>query len=265
VLRSSPFYLVHPTRWQWLFLVEGLPAVILSFVLLLYLPDSPVGAKWLTTEERAWLLDQVGQEQKEGKIAHTHDILRALVDYRVILLGIIYFCSIGATYAFSLSAPLIVQKLARFSAAKVGFVVAGMSLLSTLCVVLVPRHSDRTCERFWHIAIPAMFAAIGFLTAGISFTPLIAIPALAIAQTGLVSAHPVVWSLPGSFLREKSAAAGIAVISSLGQFGAFLGPIWIGRMRDATQSYSIGLACLAVPAILIAATALFMKKFTSSK
>ena len=246
--------------WQWLFLIEGVPAVILSFVFLGYLPDNPVGAEWLSAKERTWLLDRVGQEQKEGKITHTNNILRALVDHRVILLAIMYFCSIGTAYAYSLSGPLIVQKLTGFNAAKVGFVVAGMSLFNALCVVLVPWHSDRSNERFWHIAIPAAFSTVGFLVAGLSFTPLIAIPALAIAQTGLVSAHPVIWSLPGSFLRDKSAAAGIAVISSFGQLGAFLGPIWIGRMRDATQSYSIGIMCLAIPTLSIVTTALVMKK-----
>jgi len=249
--------------WQWLFLIEGLPAVVLSFVLLLYLPDRPADAKWLTTGELAWLMDRVERERKEGKIAHTDDILRALLDYRVVLLGIIFFCSVGAGYAYSLSAPLIIQKLTGFSAAKVGFVVAGMSLFNALCVVLVPLHSDRAGERFWHIAIPGVFATIGFLVAGLAL-PFIAIPALAIAHAGLLSAHPVILSLPGSFLRDKSAASGIAMICSLGIFGGFLGPIWIGRMRDVTQSYSIGIMSLAIPALLIPAAALLIKRLARS-
>ena len=250
--------------WQWLFLIEGLPAVILSLVFFMYLPDTPANANWLTIGERAWLLDRVGKERTEGKIAHTDDILPALLDYRVVLLGIIYFCSIGSAYAYSLSAPLIIQKLTGFTATRVGLVVAGMSLFNALCVLLVPLHSDRTGERFWHIAIPAVFATMGFLIGGHSSTPLVGIVALAFGQAGLVSAHPVIWSLPASFLRDKSAAAGIAAISSLGIFGGFLGPIWMGRMRDATQSYSIGIMCLAIPTLVIAATALYMKKLARS-
>jgi MFS transporter, ACS family, tartrate transporter len=250
--------------WQWLFLIEGLPAVILSVVLFMCLPDTPANANWLTSGERAWLLDRVGKERKEGKIAHTDDILRPLLDYRVVLLGIIYFCSIGSAYAYPLSAPLIIQNLTGFTATRVGFVVAGMSLFNALCVLLVPLHSDRTGERFWHIAMPALLATMGFLIGGRSSTPLVGIVALAFGQAGLISAHPVIWSLPASFLRDKSVAAGIAAISSLGIFGGFLGPIWMGRMRDATQSYSIGIMCLAIPTLVIAATALYMKKLARS-
>jgi ACS family tartrate transporter-like MFS transporter len=207
-----------------LFLVEGLPAILLSVALLVYLPNGPTEARWLTSEERTWILDRAQPDRSTGSTIRGDDIGRALLDYRVLFLGLFYFCSLSCAYAYSLSAPAIVQKLTGFSVANVGLVVAAMSLFNALCVVLVPLHSDRTHERFLHIAIPALLAATGFVLAGVSDTVLLAIPTLAIGQTGLVSAHPVMWSLPATFLKDRAAAAGIAVINSFGILALFLAP-----------------------------------------
>jgi ACS family tartrate transporter-like MFS transporter len=245
--------------WQWLFLVEGLPAILLSVALLVYLPDGPAEAKWLTREERAWILDRAQPDRSTGSMICGDEIGRALLDYRVVLLGLFYFCSLGCGYAYSLSAPDIVQKLTGLSIANVGLVVAAMSLFNALCVVLVPLHSDRSHERFLHIAIPALLAATGFVLAGFFHAALIAIPALAIGQTGLVSAHPVLWSLPANFLKDRAAAAGIAVLGSFGILGGFLGPVLMGRVRDATQSYRIGIASLSVPILLATAVILLLR------
>jgi ACS family tartrate transporter-like MFS transporter len=249
--------------WQWLFLIEGIPAVLLSIVFLFYLPDGPKEAKWLTTDERKWIVEQAHPDKIAGVQVHSDEVWRALLDSRVLLMGCFYLFSLGSAYAYSLSAPLIIQKLTGLNNTSTGYLVAGMSLFNALCVLLVPLHSDRTRERFLHIAIPVSLAAAGFVVGGLSGIPLLAIVGLAVGQTGLVSTHPVLWSLPASFLTNKAAAAGIAVISSFGILGGFLGPVWMGRTKDMTGSYRFGLVSLAVPILIAAIIILFLRTETT--
>ncbi len=139
-----------------------------------------------------------------------------------------------------------------------------MSLVNALCLILNSLHSDRAYERFLHIVIPCVLMAAGYIVGGLSVAPLAAVPALLISQVGQLAVQPVMWSLPASFLKNRSAAAGIAAISSLGILGAFLGPVWMGRMRDLTGSYRFGLVTLAVPSLL-AAGIMFLLRHTAGK
>lgn len=248
--------------WQWLFLVEGIPAVILSVIFLAYLPNSPADAAWLTADERGWLLDQIETDAACG--GHTHNVGRALLDLRVWLIGLIFFCMLGANYAYGFSAPTILLKLTGFSITNVGFLIAGISLVAALGMILNAMHSDRTGERYWHVAIPFLIIGGGFLIAGISKAPWLAVPALAATVIANTSLQGPMLAIPPTFLKGKSMAGGIAAMNTIGMLGGFVGPYWMGIARDLTGNYQRGLLTLTVPALIAAAIMLWMRR-TSQK
>ncbi len=150
--------------WQWLFLVEGLPAIVLSVVFLLFLSDTPSDAKWLDSQEQKWLIEQIHMDAVSG--GHTHDVGRALLDPRVLQIGVVFLCMLGASYAYTFSAPAILQKLTGFSVTRVGFLIATVGLLGALAMIVNAWHSDRSKERYWHVIIPFLLIAVGFMAGG---------------------------------------------------------------------------------------------------
>ena len=165
--------------WQWLFLVEGLPAILLGVMFLVGLPDGPADAKWLTGDERAWVLEQIRVDACAG--GHTHNVGRALLDPRVLQIGMVFLFMLGTTYAYTFSAPAILIGLTGWSATKVGFLISVMGLLGALGMILNALHSDRKRERHWHVAIPFLIIAAGYLLGGVSMNAWLAVPALAAA------------------------------------------------------------------------------------
>ena len=156
--------------WQWLFLVEGLPAVLLGIAFFIFLPDTPAQAKWLTEDERVWLVRQVGQAS--SKATHHGDSLsQALLDPRVWQLGIFMLVMLASLYAYTFVAPDIVQRSTHLSTTIVGFIIAGLSLLGALGMLLNAAHSDRTQERYWHIVPWCLFISLGFLVCSVSTRP----------------------------------------------------------------------------------------------
>jgi len=251
--------------WQWLFLAEGLPAVLLSAVFLNYLPNDPAEAKWLNGDERSWIFARLQADKAEGRTVHGDSVSRALLDSRVLLLGLFCLCILGCGYAYNFSAPAIIQKITGLSTTRVGFVVAMMGLLGALALILNSLHSDRTNERFLHIAIPCLLMAAGYVVGGLSTAPFVAIPALAVSFAGALAVYGVFWSIPPSFLEGKSAAAGIAAINTLGIIGGFLGPVWMGRAKDLTGDYQRGIMTLAIPSLFAAGVMLFMRHRARSR
>jgi ACS family tartrate transporter-like MFS transporter len=236
--------------WQWLFLAEGLLPVVLSVIFLTYLPDSPTEATWLSAEERAWLFSQPKHHATAGG---SHEGLRdALVDPLVWKLGLAIFCMLIGAYGYSFSAPAILQKVTVLSVTKVGFLVAFMSLLNALGLVLNAIHSDRVGERYWHIIFPLLLMAGGYLVGGLSVNPLWVVPALTLSTVSFYSTQGIFFAIPSSFLKGKSAAAGIAAITTIGIVGGFTGPYWMGLMKDLTGNYQRGLITLAIPAVVAA-------------
>jgi ACS family tartrate transporter-like MFS transporter len=237
--------------WQWLFLVEGLLPVLLSLVFLIYLPDTPSEAAWLSAEERAWLLSQ---PKHHATAEGSHDGLRrALAEPLVWKLGLATFCMLICAYGYSLSAPAILQKVTALNVTKVGFLVAFTGLLNALGLVLNAIHSDRAGERYWHIIIPLLLMASGYLVGGLSVNPLWVVPALTVSTVGFYCTQGIFFAIPSSFLKGKSAAAGIAVITTIGIIGGFTGPYWMGLMKDLTGNYQRGLITLAIPGLAAAA------------
>ncbi len=245
--------------WQWLFLVEGLPAVLLGIAFFLFLPDSPSDAKWLTQDERHWIVRQVNRSTSQA--THQGDSLdRALLDPRVWQLGLFMLFMLASLYAYTFIAPDIVQRSTHLSTTLVGFIIAGLSLLGALGMLLNAMHSDRTRERYWHVIPCCLLISLGFYLCGSSSRPFIAVPALGLLIVAYNSMQGPLWSLPASFLKGRSAAAGIAAINMVGHIGSFLGPYFIGFAKDLTGDYQKGLRLMALPMLLGAAIMLYLRR-----
>ena len=249
--------------WQWLFLAEGLPAVVLSFVFFFFLPNTPADARWLTSTERDWLLNRLRAENESIGSAigghHADRALRAILDPRVWQLGIYLLCLYIGFYAFSFSAPVLIQLVTGFNNTNVGFAIAIMGILGALGLVLNGQHSDRASERFLHIAVPSLLIGAAFIVGGITVAPVFALPAYAIIFIGFNATAGPSWAIASSFLTGRSAAAGIATANTIAIVGGFIGPYWMGRARDFTGNYQTGLLTLAIPAFAGAAIALYMR------
>jgi MFS transporter, ACS family, tartrate transporter len=237
--------------WQWLFLLEGLPAVALSILFLLYLPDGPEKAPWLDDEERDWLRTALAKDDAAAGSVHSgSEVAHALRQVRVWVLGLFLLCLYIGNYGYIFSAPAMIQRVTGFSATWVGLTVALLGVLGALAMLLNSAHSDRKGERYLHVALPCALVAAGFAAAGLSGRAAIVIPAFACVMIGLSAIAAPVWSIPTQFLCGKSAAAGIAAINMIAILGGFLGPYWMGLAADWTGGYQRGLLTLVVPALI---------------
>ena len=240
--------------WQWLFLIEGMPPVLLSLVFLLYLPNTPADAKWLTSEERAWITHHT--TPLDG---HAVNTTRALLDHRVWQVGLVFLCMLGCSYAYTLSAPAILQAITGFNNRNVGYLTAAMAILGIATMTLNAIHSDRTRERYFHVFFPFVLIAGGYLIGGLSTNPRLAVPALALSLASFYALQGPVLALATSFLHGKSAAAGIATMNTIGMLGGFIGPYCMGLVKDFTGSYQPGLLMLVLPCLVAAGTVIMMR------
>lgn len=244
--------------WQWLFLVEGLPAIALGVAFLFLLPDSPSDAHWLTDPERLWLIEQIEQDACSG--GHRHNIGRALLDPRVLEIGLIFLFMLFCYYGFAFSAPDILIHLTRLNVTYVGYLLSAMGLVGAAAMLLNAQSSDRAGERYWHTAIPFFVMTAGFLIAGIFTRPALAVPAIAAIAIGYPALLGPLNSIPPTFLKGKTMAAGIAAMNTIGMLGGFFGPYWMGYAKDLTGNYQRGLLTLTIPALLCALLTLWMRR-----
>jgi ACS family tartrate transporter-like MFS transporter len=250
--------------WQWLFLVEGLPPLVLSVLLWKYLPDTPADAAWLEPKERAWLERRLA-ESAEGTLAPTHtmaDLRGVVADPRVWIIAGFFFCELTTLYGWAFSAPVILQADTGFSIGQVGVVIAIFGLFGAAAMLLGAMHSDRTQERFKHIGLPMLLMAAGFVAGGLTTHPLLAVPAFALTVIGYNAAQGPALSLPSSFLSGRTAAIGYAFMNMIGMVGGFIGPYWMGRARDLTGNYQHGLLTLAIPSFTAAVLIYVLKRRT---
>jgi ACS family tartrate transporter-like MFS transporter len=244
--------------WQWLFLVEGLPAILLGIVYFLYLPDGPAHATWLTEDERHWIIRRL-QQDPSGVAHHSQPIALTLLNPRVWQIGIFMMLMLASSYAYAFSAPDIVQKATGVSITKVGFIVAGINLLGVPAMLLNAMHSDRTHERYWHIIPSCLLMSAGFIVCSKAISPWMTVSGLAAIIIGYNSMQGPLWSLPATFLRGRSAAAGIAAMNTIGIIGGFIGPYWMGLAKDLTGDYQRGLLVASIPMLAGAGIILFMR------
>jgi ACS family tartrate transporter-like MFS transporter len=233
--------------WQWLFLVEGIPAVLLGCCVWFYLTDRPEQAPWLGPDERDWLAARLGREARRRQEHHGLTRLTALGNPRVGLLVVLYVTVAMASNAFGFYAPTIIKgQFPAISDAGIGLLAALPNLAAVVGMVLIARHSDRTGERRWHVAGSALLAAAGWTVSAWAQEPWLVLEGLALAQLGIMSMLPTFWALPTSFLSGTAAAGGIALINSVGNLGGFLGPYVFGRLLATTGAFTSGMLTMAM-------------------
>ncbi|MDN4573184.1 MFS transporter [Pandoraea cepalis] len=245
--------------WQWMFVLEAVPALVLGVVVFFYMTDKPEQAKWLKDDERTWLVDTMRAEAA-GKAGHAaHGLLSGLANPRVLALSLIYFGTSAGLYTLGIWAPQIIKQLG-VSSMTVGLLNAIPPLLSVVAMIVWSRHSDRTGERAWHVVIACLAAAVGLVVATGATSIVGLIAALALVNIGISCAKPPLWSMPTTFLSGTAAATGIATINSIGNLGGFVGPAMIGWIKDKTGSFEGGLYFVAGLLVLSAALTLVLAR-----
>jgi ACS family tartrate transporter-like MFS transporter len=237
--------------WQWLFLLEGAPAVVLGLVVLGYLTDRPEQARWLTAEERSWLASRIDQEESHREKQHGLTLLTAFADPRVWLLILLYFTVAAGSNTIGFYLPALLEdRIPSVDKFQLGLLTAIPHVCAILGMVLNGMHSDRTGERRWHVAFPALLAAAGWALTAVVESPVPSLLALTLVQVGIMSMLPVFWSLPTAFLSGVAAAGGIALINSVGNLGGFAGPFILGSLKASTGRFTSGLLAMALLMLL---------------
>jgi ACS family tartrate transporter-like MFS transporter len=240
--------------WQWLFLVEGLPAVVLGISVIFYLNDRPEMTQWLAPEERNWLVETLAAERRACVLKP--DIRVALTDITVWKLGIIFLLVAAGFYGYSFWAPLIIKSLSGLSNFKVGVVLGGISAITILGMLLNGYHSDRTGERAIHIAVPLLVMSVGLIGCALLRQPVLAIIALALVPLGHCASYGPFWSMPTQFFTGPAAAAGIALVTMIANVGSFAGPTLIGVLKTRTGTHTDAFLLLGLLAVVATVLAL---------
>jgi ACS family tartrate transporter-like MFS transporter len=239
--------------WQWLFLVEGLPAVFFTAVILKLLPDAPAKAAWLTTEEKSWLQQELRKDCAQAHLGHSAGILAALLSSKVWMIGLFFFFVGTCGYGFSFSAPAILQGATGWTIGQVGWLIAFLGLAGAAAMLLVGASSDRSRERMWHCIVPCLVGGAGYVTASYSTQPWVVVVSLSASFIAVNALWGPALSVPMEFLAGRAAAAGIAAMNTIAIFSGFAGPYWMGVMKDATGTYQAGLRGLTVSAVIAGA------------
>jgi len=231
--------------WQWLFIIEGVPSVLLGVVTWFYLTDRPDHADWLSAEQKAWLSSRLTAEVAAKQAAKRMTLGEALSSSKVIMLSLIYFCFVAALYGMQFWLPQIVKAFGLTNA-QTGFVTAIPYLFGTVAMILWARHSDATRERVMHVGAPFFLIAIALAVSSYLTDPTATMVALSFAAIGVFCVFGVFWTLPTAWLSGTAAAGAIALINSIGNLAGFGGPYLIGWIKDSTGSTANGLLALAV-------------------
>ena len=231
--------------WQWLFIIEGIPSVLLGIVTWFYLTDKPEKADWLTAEQKAWLDAKLQAETATKQAANHMTLGQALSSRKVIALSVIYFGFVGALYGMQFWLPQIVKAFGLTNA-QTGFVTAIPFLFGTVAMILWARHSDATRERVAHVGGPLLLTAVALGASSYITDPTATMVMLTIAAIGVFCTFAVFWTLPTAWLSGTAAAGAIALINSVGNLAGFGGPYIVGWIKDATGSTSTGLLVLSL-------------------
>ncbi len=243
--------------WQWLFLLEAAPALILSVVVFFYLTDGPADAHWLAADERAWLTNRLATERRNRESVAHHSIREAILHPKVLAISLVYFGAVACNYGLSFFLPQIVKAFGLTNI-QTGLVSALPYVVGTFAIIYWGRRSDRKQERRGHAAFALAIAAGGIAISTALPDPALKMLALSIAGFGIFACLPVIWTLPTAFLSGPAAAGGIAVINSIGNLSGFAGPYAMGWIKDETGSYTGGLLCLAALGFISMGTVLLL-------
>jgi D-galactonate transporter len=234
--------------WQWLFLLEGLPSVLIGICTLFYLDDGIRAARWLSEDDKQRLERAIIEDRKQQQSMPLAQLFRS---GKVWLLALVYFLCVMGLYGVSFWLPQLIKNSGVTDVFDIGLLSAIPYCVAAVVMVLAARHSDRSGERRWHTAIAALAGALGLVAATVySDNTVIALAALSVATAGILSTFPIFWSLPTAMLGGATAAAGIAMINSIGNLAGFVSPYLVGAIRDATQSTASGIYLLAASLVL---------------
>ncbi|TWB49150.1 ACS family tartrate transporter-like MFS transporter [Rhizobium sp. ERR 922] len=243
--------------WQWMFLIEGLPAFIMGFVVLFALPELPETARFLTHDERGWLVDALRSDRQMQEASGRFSAVQALFDPKVLLMCLIAVGLVMGTTGIAIWMPQFIKQFG-LSNLQTSFMAAIPSAFMAVAMIVVGRSSDRRHERVWHAAGPFMVSALGFLIAAFSGNPVVSVVGLTLGAAGIGGASPTIWTFPSTLLTGTAAAAGIALINSVGSTGGFFGPSIIGWVRDATGGFQGALIFLAIVMAITASLILIL-------
>jgi MFS transporter, ACS family, tartrate transporter len=248
--------------WQWLFLLEGLPAVLLGVVTWIWLPDTPRQVRWLSAAEQEHVMTRVVKEAASTLARHPSggSLRMALLHPTVWLLGFVLFACQCGSYGLTLWIPQIIRGLSVQSDFLTGVISAIPYVAATVAMLVVGASSDRRNERFLHVAVPSFIGAIGFAASAVLQSPVPSLVALTIAAMGDLCTRGPFWALPQRFLSGSALAAGIALINTMGSLGGFVGPTMVGFVREKTQSFTGGLLFLAALLALAGVGTLLLRR-----
>ena len=251
------------SSWRWLLILEGFPAIACVPLVSFLLPSRPVEARFLSEEEKGWMTDQLDREDRQKLVAEGRSlsVARTLVNPRVWHLAWVGFSYGFASYIFSFWLPQVMKvALGGQSNTALGFAVMIPNLLGLIAMLVVPLHSDRTGERRLHMAAASALAGVGMLLLGVPHSPVFSVALFSLVAIGAYSFLPIFFSVPGEFLTGSSAAAGIALVTSVANLGGFVGPYTVGLIRQKTGSFYSGLICAGVSFLVSASLALVLSK-----
>ena len=244
--------------WQWLFIIEGLPVVLIGISLLWLLADRPEDVTWLSDEERRIVRDRLLAERRPREVRHFSVAIR---DVRVIILALVQFGFLVGSYAIGIFLPLMLRE-GKLTDIEIGFVSSGCYVVAVIGMILWARHVDRGGSKVVNLALSCALSACGFLGAILfSGSFWLSVAAMAVAITGINGARAIFWTIPPRFLTGMAAAGGLAFINSIGTTGGFVGPYVMGWLSDETGSFSAGLAAMSGFLVLAAVLAWSLRRF----
>ena len=250
--------------WQWVFILEAIPAVLLAFVVLWRMTERPAHATWLEPDEREWLEAELETERNRVESGGRLTMLQALVDPRVLALSAIYFTGVTASYGVVFFLPQIIKSLGLTNI-MTGFVTAIPYTIGVIGLLVWGYSSDRRKERRWHLIISTALAGVGLVAAGVFYNSFWAVAAMCVATVGIYGSRPSFWPMPSLFLSGAAAAVGMALINSIGNLGGYVGPFIVGWIKDSTKSFEMALYFLAACALLSAVIALLAPRSTDTR
>jgi cyanate permease len=247
--------------WQWLFILEAVPSILLAFGVVFYLTDKPSQATWLAQDERNWLETRLESERQTKVQAEHLSIGKALGDIRVLGCAFVYFCLNAASYGVAFFLPTIVKGFG-VSNFQTGLLAALPFVFGAIGMVLLSRNSDRTLKRREHVCFAMILAAAGIAGAALVSSPVLILGLFCLSQIGVSATPPLMWPIPSTFLTGSAAAAGIAAINSIGNLSGFAGPYVMGYLRDLTGNFTAGLLVIAVVTFIGGLVALLLRADT---
>ena len=247
------------TGWQWLFLVEGIPSVVLGVVVLRWLTERPEDARWLAPEQRAWLASRLERDRAESPAPHGLPPLRALAHPLIWLVALPEFLVTTAGYAYLFWGPILIRDTLHLSNVQTGLFGGAIAVLAAAAMLIAGWSSDRTGERTLHSAACATVVALGAVGAALFASPVARIASLVVMQVAVIAFLAPFWTLPTIILSGSSAAVGIALVNAIGNVGGFVGPTVIGFLRTKTGGDTGAFLTLAAMSLLAAAICVSMR------